>query len=182
VEVHLEDQARLEWLPLETIAYNGCLAHNRMVIDLAPSAEFMAWDVLALGLPASDLPFVAGHYQQHFEVRGVWLDRGLIDAADDRLLNGPLGLAGFRCLGTLVMASGSAIDTARAEQALELARSVDQPSTLRLGVTQPHPQVLVARVLTDQTEPARACLQAIWSHWRQAFWGLPPQPSRMWQV
>jgi urease accessory protein len=153
-----------------------------MVIDLAPSAEFMAWDVLALGLPASDLPFVAGHYQQHFEVRGVWLDRGLIDAADDRLLNGPLGLAGFRCLGTLVMASGSAIDTARAEQALELARSVDQPSTLRLGVTQPHPQVLVARVLTDQTEPARACLQAIWSHWRQAFWGLPPQPSRMWQV
>jgi urease accessory protein len=182
VTVHLEDHARLEWLPLETIAYSGCLAHNHMVVELAPSAEFMAWDVLALGLPASDLPFVAGHYQQHFEVRGVWLDRGLIDATDERLLNGPLGLAGLRCLGTLVMGSGSAISGARAEQALELAREVEQPSAIRLGVTQPHPQVLVARVLSEQTEPVRQCLQAIWSRWREAFWGLAPQPSRMWQV
>jgi urease accessory protein len=182
VEVQLHDHARLEWLPLETIAYSGCLAHNQMVVDLAPSAEFMAWDVLALGLPASSLPFVAGHYQQHFEVRGVWLDRGLIDAGDQRLLNGPLGLAGHRCLGSLVMASGSPMGAQRAEQALELARDVPAPPGIRWGVTQPHPQVLVARVLSDQTEPARQCLQAIWSRWRQAFWGLTPQPSRMWQV
>jgi urease accessory protein len=183
VEVRLQDHARLEWLPLETIAYSGCLAHNQLVIDLAPSAEFMAWDVLALGLPASDLPFVAGHYQQHFEVRGVWMDRGLIAADDQRLLNGPLGLAGQRCLGTLVMGSGSPIDPQRAEQALELARSVDLGTApIWLGVTQPHAQIVVARVLSAQTEPARQCLQAIWSRWREAFWGLSPQPSRMWQV
>jgi urease accessory protein len=183
VEVHLQDQARLEWLPLETIAYSGCLAQNQMVVDLAPTAEFMAWDILALGLPASDLPFVAGHYQQHFEVRGVWMDRGLIDASDTRLLNGPLGLAGKRCLGTLVMASGMPMKAERAEQALELARSVSTSTgSTWLGVTQPQPQILVARVLCEQTEPARQCLQAIWSCWREAFWGLQPQPSRMWQV
>ena len=183
VHVQLQDHARLEWLPLETIAYSGCLAHNQMVLDLAPSAECMVWDVLALGLPASDLPFVTGQYRQHVEVRGAWLDRGLIDASDDRLLHGALGLAGHRCMGTLVMASGSAIASDRAEQALELARAVTatDPDTW-LGVTQPHPQVVVARVLAQQTEPARQCLQAIWACWRRAFWGLTPHPSRMWQV
>ena len=29
---------------------------------------------------------------------GVWLERGRIDAADARLMNGPLGLADQRCI------------------------------------------------------------------------------------
>src|SRR5512139_2436306 len=54
---HAADGARLEWLPLETILYRNTLAENRMRFELAPGAEMMGWDVLALGLPASDEPF-----------------------------------------------------------------------------------------------------------------------------
>ena len=49
--------ARLEWLPLETIAYRSCKAINRMRFELAPGAEMMGWDVLALGLPAASEAF-----------------------------------------------------------------------------------------------------------------------------
>ena len=183
VQVTLQDHARLEWLPLETIAYSGCLALNHMRFELAPSAEMMAWDVLALGLPASHQPFVDGHYQQHLEVRGAWLERGRMDAQDTRLLEGPVGLVGRRCLATLVMASGAPIAATRLEPALEQARQVSvSDSNCHVGVTSPHPRVVVARVLCDQTEPARRILQDIWAAWRQVFWALKPEPSRMWRV
>jgi urease accessory protein UreH len=59
LEVRAEAGARLEWLPLETLAYSGCIGENRARFALAPGAEMIGWDVTALGLPASDQPFVA---------------------------------------------------------------------------------------------------------------------------
>ena len=56
VSVTLEPGARLEWLPLEAIAYPGCKARNGFSATLAEGAEMMGWDVTALGLPASPTP------------------------------------------------------------------------------------------------------------------------------
>ena len=56
----------------------------------------------------------------------MWLERGVIDAADQRLLNSPLGLAGHTTLATLVLATGTALDRTRREQALDAARAVLQ--------------------------------------------------------
>ena len=105
-QITLADQARLEWLPLEAICYNQCRAENHLSVALAPQAEFMGWDVTALGLPHAGQPFEQGHFLQHIEVPGVWLERGRIDAEDDRLINGPLGLAGQRCLAALFFCGG----------------------------------------------------------------------------
>ena len=99
--------ARLEWLPLETIAYSGCLAENRVQLDLANGAEAIGWDLLALGLPAAGEPFEAGHFTQHLEIPGRWLERGRVAASDTRLLESPLGLAGRRVMATAWFASGS---------------------------------------------------------------------------
>jgi urease accessory protein len=52
--------ARLEWLPLEALAYSGCDALNLARFELAPTAELMTWDLTALGLPNAQQPFVAG--------------------------------------------------------------------------------------------------------------------------
>jgi urease accessory protein len=45
VIAHVADQARLEWLPLEAIAYNECEGTNRAVFNLEPGAELITWDV-----------------------------------------------------------------------------------------------------------------------------------------
>ena len=37
--------SRLEWLPLETLAYSGCIAENRARFALAPGAEMIGWDL-----------------------------------------------------------------------------------------------------------------------------------------
>ncbi len=182
VTATLAEGARLEWLPLEALAYSGCLAENRAVFDLAPESEMIGWDVTALGLPAANLPFVLGRFSQHLEVPGVWLERGRIDALDDRLMNSPLGLAGHRCLGTLFFVCGSDIPRTRREQALDAVRAVMDTHPLRetAGATAPNSRVLVVRILSPVVEPAMDLLKRLWAVWRAELWGLSAQRPRTW--
>ena len=71
----LEPGARLEWLPLEAIAYPGCRARNHGSATLAEGAELMAWDVTALGLPNASQPFFTGHFEQRLSIPGLWLEQ-----------------------------------------------------------------------------------------------------------
>ena len=180
----LDPGARLEWLPLEAIAYNDCEATNRAVFNLAPSAELITWDVTALGLPSSNMAFTQGHFQQHIEISGVWLERGNIRGNDTRWLNSPLGLAGDKCIASLVFASGSNIEAHRATQALEAARDVIEAHPLRLqaGITCAHPQVIVLRVMSPLVEPTMDLLKKVWAVWRHTLWNLPITPPRIWSV
>ena len=180
--IRLESGARLEWLPLETICYAGCLAENRLRLDLAPGAELMGWDLTALGLPNANQPFDRGSFCQHIEMPGAWLERGRIDACDGRLLNSPLGLAGNRCLASIFFCSGSALERKRAQLALECARDVVQGNALcnTAGSTSPNQQVVVVRVLSPLVEPAMDLLRQVWAAWRQALWQVKPQAPRIW--
>lgn len=184
VHARVESGARLEWLPLEAIAYNQCDALNRAVFDLAPGAEMMAWDITAFGLPAADLPYVQGTFRQHLEIPGVWLERGTLNADDTRLMNSPLGLAGQRCMATLVFAAGSAMADERIERALACARELIEASELRLtaGATSPHKQVIVMRVLAPVTEPAMQLLRQVWAAWRREMWGMSGTVPRLWNL
>lgn len=184
VHARLAEGSRLEWLPLESLAYPGCDAVNQMTFTLAPTAEVMAWDITALGLTQANAPFTAGRFMQHMEIAGVWLDRGLIDAQDHRLLNSPLGLAGQRCLATFVFASGSVLMAPRAEAALEAARALIDHSPLKhqAGVTLAGPQVIVLRVLASMVEPAMLLLRPVWAAWRHTLWGLTSPAPRVWHL
>jgi urease accessory protein len=184
VHARLETGSRLEWLPLEAIAYNGCDGLNHAVFDLAPGAELITWDITALGLPAADLPYVHGTFRQHLEIPGIWLERGTLNATDTRLMDSPLGLAGQRCMATLVFAAGSAMANERIERALACARELLEASELRLtaGATSPHQQVIVLRVLAPVTEPAMQLLRQVWAAWRQEMWGMQGTYPRLWHA
>jgi urease accessory protein len=184
VNARVESGARLEWLPLEAIAYNQCDALNRAMFDLAPGAEMMTWDITAFGLPAADLPFAKGTFRQHLEIPGVWLERGTLNADDNRLMDSPLGLAGQRCMATLVFATGSAMADERIERALACARELLEASELRLtaGATSPHKQVIVLRALAPVTEPAMHLLRKVWAAWRREMWSLPGAVPRLWNM
>jgi urease accessory protein len=180
----LEEGARMEWLPLESIAYNDCRAHNELRFELAPGAELLGWDVTALGLPNAQLPFEQGAFQQHIEFPGVWLERGGIAAADKRLLDGPLGFAGHRCLASLFFAAGSRLERERRQQALDVAREMIEAHALRdtAGATSPDAQIVVVRVLAPVVEPAMDLLRQIWQRWRVHFWRMPAAPPRIWST
>jgi urease accessory protein len=182
--LRVDDGARLEWLPLEAICYSACLAENRLTMELAPRAEMMGWDVTALGLPLANLPFVEGHFRQHIEIPGVWLERGAIDASDSRLLASPAGLAGHKCLASFFFISGQHFPRERRERALDSARAVIAQHALAgtAGATSPHPQVLVVRVLAPVVEPAMALLRTLRNTWRQELWAKSASSPRIWSM
>jgi urease accessory protein len=184
VHARLEDGARLEWLPLEALAYDRCRAENKAVFEVAPGAELMGWDITALGLPAAKLPFEQGSFLQHIEVPGVWREQGRIEASDLRLMNGPLGLAGQRCMATLFFVSGRPIERTRRERALDQVRALIDAHALRMsaGATSPHPQVLVIRVLAPLVEPALDLLKDLRANWRASLWDLPAVAPRVWST
>ncbi|GIX23156.1 MAG: urease accessory protein UreD [Caldimonas sp.] len=181
-------QARLEWLPLETMAYNGTRAINHLRFELAPGAEMMGWDVLALGLPASEQSFVQGRFEQQIELPGLWLERGILDAAHPhtrQLLASPLGWDGQCVLATMWWAAGQALDRPRRERLIDAARHCVEDSALlrdHSGVTSPDERLIVLRALAPRTEPALALLKSTWSAWRAIGWQLEACPPRVWNT
>ena len=180
--LQLDAGVRLEWLPLEAIAYSGCVAENRLLLELAPGAEMIGWDVTALGLPQAGQPFLQGSLLQHIEMPGHWLERGRIDAADQLMLESPLALAGRRCLASIFFCCGSTLERARQQQALDAARQIIQQNALAAfaGATSPNRHVVVVRVVTPLVEPAMQLLRHIWAAWRSALWQISATVPRIW--
>lgn len=178
---------RLEWLPLETIAYRGAIAVNRMRFELAAGAQMIGWEILALGLPASGERFTQGRFEQHLELPGAWLERGIVDPRDrlgELLLRSPLGWDGRSALFTLWCAGGSDWSAPLAEALLASARERLQaaPAPGRCGATAPHPRVVVVRALADRVEALWPTLQAVRDDWRHLLWASEPASPRVWRT
>jgi urease accessory protein len=184
LSAQVAEAARLEWLPLETIAHSGCIAENRLRFTLERGAEMIGWDLLALGLPASGEAFERGSFTQRIELPGRWLEHARIDAADTLLLDSALGWAGARVLSTLWFAAGDALAPARRDALLECARERAMASELRgyAGTTATHAQAVVLRVLSPRVEPAMHLLRQVWAGWRELAWQLPACAPRVWQT
>jgi len=182
--LHLAAHARLQWLPQETICYSACRAENRLTLSVEPGAELIGWDVCALGLPHAHQPFVQGSMQTHLELPGVWLERCTLDAQDHRLLDGPCGLAGNRCMALVFLVTGNAMDRNRRQLALDSARTAIAGSALAgtAGVTSPNPQVIVARCIAEQVEPAMQLARAVRGQWLEQIWALPATTPRIWSM
>ncbi len=176
--------ARLEWLPLETIAYSGCLAHNHVRAELEPGAQMMGWDVLALGLAAAGQPFEAGCFRQTLALPGVWLESARVAARDALLLRSPLGWDGQAVLATMWFAAGQTWPVAQRDALLEAARACVAGHVLapRAGVSAVQSSVVVLRVLAPRVEPAMQLLQQVRAAWRALAWQLAGDTVRIWRT
>ena len=144
----------------------------------------LGWDVTALGLPAASKPFDSGHFCQHLEMPGVWLERASIKALDQLLLDSPIGMAGHRCFATLFFAAGSKLTRQRRQDALDIARSSIEAHHLCpiAGSTSPNGQVVLVRVLAPVVEPAMELLRSVWHAWRQELWQIEGSMPRIWST
>jgi urease accessory protein len=182
VRLRVEAGARLEWLPLEALYFSGCDAANRLLMDI--EGELLGWDIAALGLPQAAQPFVRGTVLQHLEVPGAWLERGRIAADDALLMDGPQGLAGYRCLASLFFVAGGELPRQRREALLDAARAVIEthPLARTAAATAPAGRVIVVRALAPLVEPAFDLLKAVRRAWRPLAWNVAAAEPRGWLV
>jgi urease accessory protein len=182
--LQVQPDARLEWLPLETIAFPGCRASNQVHFDLAPGAQCLGWDLLALGLPAADQAFNSGSIEQQLHWPGVWLERGRIAADDLRLQDSPLGLAGQRALGTVWFASHTPWPDAQRDALLDGARDLAAASELAAmaGATAIDPRLVLLRVLAPRVEPLFGLMSQVRAAWRLQAWQMQAATPRVWRT
>lgn len=193
VSARLEANARLEWLPLETLVHDGARASNALRFELAAGASMIGWDLLSLGLPAAGEAFARGRFEQSIELAGTmgadWLERGVLDLDDPALaeltrrrLASPLGFGGHAVLATMWCAFGEALDDARRAALVDAARGVWPDDAPPAGVTSPRPRVVVLRALAARVEPLHLALVQVWAAWRRAMWAIEACAPRVWRT
>ncbi|MBZ0090761.1 MAG: urease accessory protein UreD [Sulfuricellaceae bacterium] len=169
----------LEWLPQETIVFDGAQAGMKTRIALAAEARFIGWDVLCLGRRASGERFESGSIRLETRVeregRPLWLERGRLEGGSP-LLESPAGLAGHSVSATL-LAVGP-VDAALLAACREI---LPTEAGARHGITV-LPEVLLARYLGHSSEAARAWLTALWRLLRPALLGREVQTPRIWNT
>jgi urease accessory protein len=170
--------ASLEWLPQETIAFDGAAVELATRVELEPGAAFVGWEILCLGRPAAGERFARGRCRQRFELwragRPLCLERASIHGGAP-VLDAAWGLRGAPVVATLLAvasAGGFALDALRAPAALpgELA------SATVVG------DVLVCRYLGASAERARAHFARVWSLVRPSAIGRPATAPRIWST
>lgn len=104
IALAIDADAALEWLPQETIVFNGAIYRQDLRVELAPSARWLGWEITRFGRSASGEQFLQGEWRSHTEVwqqgHPLWIDRQWLPASES-ILNSPHGLAGQPIIGTL---------------------------------------------------------------------------------
>ncbi len=176
--VAFDVRGTLEWLPQETIVFDGALADARYEVDLADGAGIIGWDIVCLGRTGSGERFSRGTYRSSVQVRRegklLWLERARIDGGG-RLLDSPAGLAGQPVFGTLFAS------TLNVNQELVAEMRNTEPETGR-GAATLLPGILLARYLGDSTEAAKRYFIALWRILRPALAGREAIEPRIWST
>jgi urease accessory protein len=168
--------ASLEWLPQETIFYNGADVALDTAVELAADASFITSDILCFGRTASGESFDHGRVSQRLQVRRggrlVWFEQGALLGGNPDF-TGPLGLNGHTVCATLLAVgrpAGAACLQALREEASD-----------RFGVTQMK-SVLVARYIGDSGQEARRLMHRAWRLLRPVLLERDAITPRIWQT
>ena len=172
------EDAVLEWLPQETIAFDGSRGLQTTTIDLNGNARCLGWEVLALGRPASRLPYVSGHLEQRFRLerdgQPLWLERQSLDPHHPRF-QGYWGQGGSTVQATL-WATGLT-DPVAAVEAVRHAL----PAGACWAVSQRR-GVLLLRYLGNHRNQAWDLCQSAWETLRPLLTGKPASVPRIWMT
>ena len=172
--IKIEDGSTLEYLPQESILFDGAKLNRAVNISLGARSCLLLSEMFVLGRWAMNEDFI----------RGIFLDRWSIDVAGQPIwreglrvegglssLSSSLGFANARALATIFYAG------ANAAEVLGLARDVIGPmggATIVRGM-------LVVRMLGNEAGMLKQQLSEIISIIRAAALGRPAEVPRVWR-
>lgn len=172
IELAVAENAVLEWLPQESIIYEGARVKSEVRLELAQSARFIGWEVLALGRPAAGEGFAGGEVDLDWQIRlaGKLLYRERL-RLDAEAFNAAWGLNGHAACGTLFIFGAQ---PSHREQVRELIG--ERPG---LGVTLTG-ELLICRGLDSQAGRLREFFQQVWQTLRPDLLQRPAAAPRIW--
>ena len=177
--IAVADGALVEWLPQETIVFDGARARLAMEIDLAENARYVGWDIAVLGRQASGERFHSGSLRQQTLIRRAGREifaEGARVEGGDALLASPAGFSGCHVAGTLVAACGNC-----SEDLLHACRALTPQDGAQHALTR-LPGALIARYLGSSPQAARDYFTGLWTALRPALVGREACIPRIWRT
>jgi urease accessory protein len=172
------DGGWLEWMPQETILFDGCRLDRRLRLDLAGGARCLAAEMVVFGRRARgetvERAIFADRWDLRRDGRLQWSDALAIGPEAGTQLRGAFAFAGAAAMATLVYAARDAARHLDGLRAL-LAEQSGIAATC-LG------EVLVLRALASDPAPLRRDLARVWRHLRVEAGGLPAVLPRLWHI
>ncbi|MDN0074361.1 urease accessory protein UreD [Crenobacter sp. SG2303] len=177
LNARLAEGAVLEWLPQETILFDGSDTSLHNHFELAGDARLVYSDVVCLGRPAAGERFATGQWRQDSRIvrdgRLIWAEP-LRLAGSDPLLTSRIGLAGHSVVGTLLFA-GPKLPA----ELTALCRELVADGLLAISQL---PELWVARFLGDSAEAAHSAFRQLWRLIRPEAVGLDAVAPRIWNT
>ena len=181
LDFSVADNATLEWLPQETIVFDGARSRMDNHIALADSSRYLGWEILCLGRRAAGECFAHGHLNLHTRIERqgnvIWLERGQI-TGNDPLLDSIAAWAGASVCATLQATVPAGFEVA---PLLDACRTLEPADQALHGITALR-GLLVARYLGHSSEAARLWFVSLWQLLRPALLGRTAVPARIWNT
>ena len=185
IEITVKDSAIFEWLPQETMLFNGACANSSTKIMLDQSASFIGWDMLVLGRQACAEQFSQGSYQSSLQLyrddKLLVTDR-LSFSGNDRFLSSCLGMHGQAVMGSLwavappVQRNNTTLE-AQIDQIRELMMRMQV--NVRLTLLD---DVITARYLGNDVRHCHDAFAAIRAKLRRYWFDLDEEFPRIWRT
>jgi len=171
--------AWLEWLPQETILFEGARLARRAEADVALGGRLLAGEMVVLGRTARGERLSYGRLHDAWRVRRggrlVWADALHLDGALAPLLAHPAGCDGAIAVATLLYAADDA------PRWLEAARDFLGNALSHAAATVVN-GVLLARLIGREAQAVREDFAHLACSLRQAIAGFPARLPRVWAV
>jgi urease accessory protein len=176
--------ATLEFLPLETILFEGARLWRETTVELGRDAGFLGGDILVLGRRARGERFTKGFLREVWQVRRegnlVWGDAVHLEDDIARIIDHPACFDGAAAFATLILAPFGRdprgfLDSARTLQ------SIRAPEGLRAGVTA-IAGLVVARGVAADAAVLRDAYVDLACHFRREAMALEPRLPRLWHA
>jgi urease accessory protein len=182
VNIQVDAGACLEYLPQETILFNGAVYRQDLRVELATGSSFLGWEITRFGRSARGEKFVQGEMRSHIEIWQndipLWIDRQYIPGSAE-LFHSPHGLAGKPVVGSLVWV-GSPVSQEIIKQArmLIINNSINHSDA---GVTRLEYGFL-CRYRGNSTSEVRNWFTNIWQILRVSLLNRGNCIPRVWQI
>jgi urease accessory protein len=181
VHIQIRTGASLEWLPQETIVFNGANYRQHIRVDLEPGATLLIWDITRFGRSARGERFLEGNWRSRTDIwqqgKPLWIDAQQIQG-DQALIDSPNGLAGYPVMGSFALVGHTAscdwVEKARALWEGDLHHAEFGVTRLLSG--------MLCRYRGHSTQEARQWFTAVWNLLRLSLLGRPVCPIRVWPL
>jgi urease accessory protein len=175
IEVKIDTGGSLEWLPQETIVFDGACYRQEMTVDLATDASWSGWEIVRFGRSARGERFLSGEWRSNIEIRRegkpVWIDRSFLTGGE--MIEGYSGLNDKAIVGTFVYIGRSVPDAI-------IDKIRDFSPIEESGVTRILGEGILCRYRGNSTPEVREWFIKIWHLLRGEMRGRRSIVPRVW--